>query len=390
MPNEQVKYEEELYEDENNHQEPGATIMWFGKFEGTRLDQLTDNYRWTMYRFSLENNSQNWVRFRELHDEYMNWLDERRSPLSTIVWFGKYKGHELRVLYTRPRRWSWLIRNCTHWAPALKSIAERYRAYKQKHPRKPPISRGRPIIANPTGESLGPMDDRLASDNDESYDSDDGFVARSDEEIEEDEGNQSDLDDLLTSDEEEQDEETVCIPPRQFVQVDADNSDDSLPSLNEIVQSSPAKRTPNKSKHGSEPFFMRRSRLHVISPSIGSSPNNPRVLSSSDDDDEPLISPFKRIRRSHIVLDSDYESRESSKAPSDCIVVGRSSQTPGRTKNTPSTIVVVSSNSDTDDQADESRNPKSRPSAADTTVIDSDDEPLVPKLRRERMEKGKL
>ncbi|OTA92619.1 hypothetical protein M434DRAFT_396285 [Hypoxylon sp. CO27-5] len=380
MSNEQVEDVEELHV-----QEPGATIMWFGKFEGTRLDQLTDNYRWTMYRFSLENSSQNWVRFREVHDEYMSWLDERKSPLSTKIWFGKYAGYEIRVLYATSRRWRWLIRNCTHWAPALKNIAERYRVYNLKHPRERPIYRARLIIANLTGKSPGPD-----SDNDEVYDLDDGFVVQSDEEIEEDEGDQSDLDDSL-NDEEEQGEETVRI---QF-DVDADDSEDSLPSLGEIIRSSPAKETLNKSKHGPEPYFMRRSRLHATSPLTGSSPSHPQVLSSSDDDDEPLISPLKREGKRRIVVEPDFdsESRGSSRTLSDCVGVAGSSQTPSRTKNTPSNTVVISSDSDTDNEADESRNQKSRPTPVNTKssmIIDSDDEPLVPKLRREMMAKRKL
>ncbi|KAI0840095.1 hypothetical protein F5Y06DRAFT_248068 [Hypoxylon sp. FL0890] len=387
MTDVQDYYEDEPQEDEGDFQEPGATIMWFGKFQGTRLDQLTDHYRWTMYRFALENNSDNWVLFRQLHDEYMSWLDERRSPLSTTVWFGKYKGHEMRVLYTRPRRWRWLIKNCGHWAPALRNIEARFRVYRRKHPRRRPVSRAPAMVVNPTGESLGLRDDRVASDNDESYDSDDGFVVRSDEEIEED-YYADDLDDLF-SDEEEQDEEMVDIPSSEE-EVDADVSDDSLPSLNEIVQSSPAKKTPNRSKHGPNPYFMNRSRLQATSPVSESSPSRPQVLSSSDDDDVPLISPFKRGRISRPILDSDSEPGEPSRAISDCIVVGGLSPRPSRTKNNPSAVVVISSDSDTDNQAREPRNQKSRPSASDTKPIDSDDEPLVPKLRRERKAKGHL
>ncbi|KAI1138853.1 hypothetical protein F5Y05DRAFT_352633 [Hypoxylon sp. FL0543] len=388
----QDDYEDEPHEDESDSlQEPGATIMWFGKFQGTRFDQLTDHYRWTMYRYCLENNFGNWVKYRHVHDEYMKWLDEWKSPMSTKVWFGKYKGHELRVLYTRPRRWTWLLKNCTHWAPALKNIRDRYLVYKRKHPRRRPVSRAKPLILNPTGLSLGPRDDGLASDADESYDSDDGFVVRSDEEIEEEEGEESDHDDLF-SDDEEQEEETIRIPSSPEV-VNVDDSDDSLPSVNEIVQSSPAKRTPNKSRHGPSPYFMNRSRLQLTVPADGSSPTRPHVLSSSDDDDDdddvPLISPFKRGRASRTIFDSDSEPGDSSRTVSDCTVVGGSSPTPNRSraKNASSAVVVISSDSDTDDQAPQPRNQNPRPSASDPRPIDSDDEPLVPKLLRERMAK---
>ncbi|KAI1415157.1 hypothetical protein F5Y13DRAFT_156753 [Hypoxylon sp. FL1857] len=314
----------------------------------------------------------------------MRRLDERKSPLSTTVWFGKYKGHELRVLYTRPERWRWLLRNCRHWAPALRNIEERYRAYRRKHPRRVPASRAPAMIVNPTGERLGPHDDRPASDNDESYDSDDGFVVRSDEEIEESEA--SDLDDLF-SDEEDEEEETVHVPSDQDG-VGAD-SDDSLPSLSEIVKSSPTKKTPDKSKHGSTPYFMKRSRLHAISPTSEPSPSRRHALSSSGDD-EPIISPFKKARTSRRILDSDSEEGESSQTIADCIVVGAMSPGPSRTKNAHSNVIVISSDSDTDNQACEPRSQKSRPSAADLEPIDSDDEPLVPKLRIQMKAKGKL
>ena len=41
--------------------------------------------------------------------EYLAWLDQRRSPLSTLIWFGKFKGHEIRLHYHARRRWRYLV-----------------------------------------------------------------------------------------------------------------------------------------------------------------------------------------------------------------------------------------------------------------------------------------
>lgn len=55
MANEGFHADHERYEQsEDEPQTPGEVLMWFGKFEGTRLNQLTDNYRWTIYRLSRE------------------------------------------------------------------------------------------------------------------------------------------------------------------------------------------------------------------------------------------------------------------------------------------------------------------------------------------------
>lgn len=39
--------------------EPGATVMWFGKHEGTRLDKLEEGYRRSLIHLSRERPSRN-------------------------------------------------------------------------------------------------------------------------------------------------------------------------------------------------------------------------------------------------------------------------------------------------------------------------------------------
>lgn len=39
--------------------EPGATVMWFGKYVGTRLDKLEEGYRRSLVHLSRETPSRN-------------------------------------------------------------------------------------------------------------------------------------------------------------------------------------------------------------------------------------------------------------------------------------------------------------------------------------------
>ncbi|KAI4862101.1 hypothetical protein F4820DRAFT_431580 [Hypoxylon rubiginosum] len=123
--------ETETFEGDSGFEtDPGATIMWFGIFKGTRLDELPDHYRWALVRFARERPCPILNGFKDLHEEYMSWTDATQSPMSTTVWFGRYKGYELRVLYARPKVWWWLVENCV-WGPELESIEQRYLARKR-------------------------------------------------------------------------------------------------------------------------------------------------------------------------------------------------------------------------------------------------------------------
>lgn len=101
--------------------------------------------------------------------------------MSTKVWFGKFKDHEVRVLYDAPRRWRWLINNCWKWREDLLDIHRRYKIWRSKRPPKHYHAPRAPReVVNPMGEKLGLRDDGVASDADESYDSDDGFIVPDD------------------------------------------------------------------------------------------------------------------------------------------------------------------------------------------------------------------
>ena len=49
----------EACDDEALEAEPGATTMWFGKHEGTRLDELDEWYRRGLVHLARENPSRN-------------------------------------------------------------------------------------------------------------------------------------------------------------------------------------------------------------------------------------------------------------------------------------------------------------------------------------------
>ncbi|KAI0897841.1 hypothetical protein F4806DRAFT_507621 [Annulohypoxylon nitens] len=374
MANEGFHADHERYEQsEDEPQTPGEVLMWFGKFEGTRLDQLTDNYRWTIYRLGREKPNAMFREFREIHDLYTAWLDERRSPLSTKVWFGKHQGHEIRVLYNAPRRWRWLVRN-TVWGPELASIEQRFTAWRAKHPRRNPAPRARPVILNPVGEKLGLYDDRAASDNDEPYDTDGGFIV-SDGEMEDSDWDEEEEEVEIFTDGEKSDDETTTLQDEDEEQneqqheeiartpsirdVDSD-SDDSLPSVAEIVRRSATKKTPQL-----------KQRFQPYPNSTPSRATRQRYIVSSDDDDDedddtPMFTPF--------------------------ISTGKIKKTGGLlrrpSKNSQSTVIVLSSDSETGQQPPTSRKNRGHKTPfqnANTAPIDSDDEPLVPKLLREKL-----
>lgn len=190
--------------------------------------------------------------------------------MSTVVWFGKYKGHELRCLYAgRQRRWGWLLQNCDKWRSDLEEIERRYHVWRANHPRANTTRvREQGVILNPKGEKLGLADDGVASDNNDSYDSDGGWVVRSDEELAEESNEQyedgdTDMDNLEDiNDSGIADHRVVGTggPVGLFElpghsRSDREGSSDSslsLPSVNEMLRSTPG-RTFSRSEGRSIP-----------------------------------------------------------------------------------------------------------------------------------------
>ncbi|ROV93180.1 hypothetical protein VMCG_08706 [Cytospora schulzeri] len=166
---EQIQASLDDAEDFINHDEPGATLLWFGEHEGL-------------------------VKYCNLHKEYIKWLDERqnRSPLSTVIWFGTYyRGYEIRKIFHNPKKWNWFLAHCPERLDFLLEIQERYSRWLARQPRRRrPIDRAPPVIVNRVGRRLGAQDDGVASDNEQEYEAD-GFVvpdSQYEEEGTEDEG----------------------------------------------------------------------------------------------------------------------------------------------------------------------------------------------------------
>jgi hypothetical protein len=125
------------------------------------------------------------MRAFKAYERLLNSIHRRAiSPGSILLWFGEYKGHEIRKVYNPSakgggRRWAWYLKN-TVWAPLLRQIEQDYLEWLDMHRREPGSHRAAPVILNPVGEALGPWDDGVASE-DESSDDMDSFIATTDE-----------------------------------------------------------------------------------------------------------------------------------------------------------------------------------------------------------------
>jgi hypothetical protein len=125
------------------------------------------------------------MRAFKAYERLLNSIHRRAiSPGSILLWFGEYKGHEIRKVYNPSakgggRRWAWYLNN-TVWAPLLRQIEQDYLEWLDMHRRESGTHRAAPVILNPVGEALGPWDDGVASE-DESSDDMDSFIATSDE-----------------------------------------------------------------------------------------------------------------------------------------------------------------------------------------------------------------
>lgn len=327
--------------------------------------------------------------FKILHDAYCRWLDERQDPFSTKVWFGISKGLEIRVLYTRSRRWTWLVNN-TVWGPELKDLERRHRAYR----RRALTRQARPVIMNPVGMRLGWRDDLPALDNDEDYDPDDGFVMQSDDEIEYDDGYEG-PEEPLSSEEEETGEaikDNISANRSQdHDDPEANDSDSSLPSLDEIIRSVKSTQRRNDSLLSPKTPLATPSRAPRASRAFLTTPvSNPRSakrghVTDSSDEDEPDSPSIKRTKST---------PRRTSKARgtnSRQSLFERSSSGKGVAPMTPTQFQIITVSSDSDDhQVNEARAKTPQSCLARMRIIDPDDGPLVPKIRADMSAKRSL
>ncbi|KAF7958529.1 hypothetical protein EAE96_002071 [Botrytis aclada] len=256
---------------------PGKTTMWFGKHQGTAFDKLEDGYvMWFIneYHKDADGADSNIRGVKKLYDRHNSWLVAKgirtwKSPGSIPIWFGEDEGKEFRTIYkSKPQKWRWLLEN-TDWAPILKAIAREYDAWLLKNPsRQKSASQSRPVIVNPVGERLGPRDDGVAFD-DEFYISDDGFVV-----LDEDESSDEDETGGLETDE-EVDESTTT----EDCEVDKNTSPNLDSSESDMLEellletASVSRSSKRKTSELAEDFAS---------------------LSDSGDESEAIISPGKR------------------------------------------------------------------------------------------------
>jgi hypothetical protein len=72
-----------------------------------------------------------WMKAFKAYERLLNSIHRRAiSPGSILLWFGEYKGHEIRKVYNPSakgggRRWAWYLKN-TVWAPLLRQIEQDY------------------------------------------------------------------------------------------------------------------------------------------------------------------------------------------------------------------------------------------------------------------------
>ncbi|KAI1103552.1 hypothetical protein F4804DRAFT_309852 [Jackrogersella minutella] len=349
----------------------GSTVIQFGKFKGARFEDLTEPYRWSIYRLSRENPLPMFLEFRELHDQYTSILDRIKSPMQTKVWFGKrWLGMKLQYLYDEEDSWEWHIKK-SGWGPELQGIARRYHNW---HIRNPHLAEAENELyqiyfdyrSEPSEEDESNLE---ASDCDENEE----YVADAEEHTLE-------------------DENMVIVPPNH--DVDSDSKNDSLPSQTKVSLSSATKKSPSKAESTPQP--KRRFQPYAKSPAGKPSSSRHRSPSSSndddddDDDDDDIFTSARKTGKGRQSLDSESGLGGSVRRDSDRAVAERLQASSRKSKNRRSVTIVISSESDTDNEDRKPRDQKPKPPTDNTGPVDSDDESLVAKLQKEKNEKNKL
>ncbi|KAG1788836.1 uncharacterized protein HD556DRAFT_1447488 [Suillus plorans] len=185
------RYEEKLL------QTPEAYTFSFGKHENKRLDEVPEDYIWSVIRPSFSNNP--WYQsLVEAHRRYLDQVYQNKSPGSVVIWFGQQcRGHTLSFAYKRRGFIEFCLRpehKFFNWYYKLEDLVRRYEAHLASHRR--PYRRRKPAhVENPVGELLGHWDDRGSVEPGDEYERDDFVVddgEGEDEYSQEDSGSQSD------------------------------------------------------------------------------------------------------------------------------------------------------------------------------------------------------
>ncbi|KAG2362297.1 hypothetical protein BDR07DRAFT_1460974 [Suillus spraguei] len=192
-----LKEANDRYEEQLLLQTPEAYTLSFGKHKNKRLDEVPEDYIWSVIRPSFSDNI--WYKsLVKAHRCYLDKVYRNKSPGSVDIWFGKYRGYSLAWAYERHGFIKFCLRpehDNFKWYHRFKDLVQRYEAHRAAH-RRPHRGRKPANVQNPVGELLGPWVDRGSVEPSDEYVRD-GFVVDDGEGEDEDfqeEGNGSESD----------------------------------------------------------------------------------------------------------------------------------------------------------------------------------------------------
>lgn len=278
------RYEEQLL------QTPEAYTLSFGKHKNKRLDEVPEDYIWSVIRPSFSN--YNWYQsLVKAHRCYLDKVYRKKLPGSVGIWFGKYRGYPLAWAYERRG----FIRFCLRpehddfkWYYRFKDLVQRYEAHRAAH-RRPRRGRKPANVQNPVGEPLGPWVDRGSVEPSDEY-MRDGFVVDDgegkDEDFEEDSGSESNSsngdrgfnDDFQGEDLYDDSEVDIADLDGSSESESGSDSDDDTP-LDELFTRIQARRVAGKRK------------VEVVSPP---SPKRSHQCEGEDSDDDIVAQPPRK------------------------------------------------------------------------------------------------
>ncbi|KAG1777709.1 hypothetical protein EV702DRAFT_1196920 [Suillus placidus] len=179
------RYEEQLL------QTPEAYTLSFGKHENKRLDEVPEDYIWSVIRPSFSNHT--WYQsLVKAHRRYLDKVYQNKSPGSVYIWFGRrYRGYTLSLVYKRCGFIKFCLKpehSIFKWYHKFEDLVRRYEAHLATH-RRPHRGRKPANVQNPVGDLLGSWDDRGSVDPGDDYVRD-GFVVDDGEGEDEDEDSQ--------------------------------------------------------------------------------------------------------------------------------------------------------------------------------------------------------
>ncbi|KAI1263989.1 hypothetical protein F5Y18DRAFT_437196 [Xylariaceae sp. FL1019] len=120
---------EQLGPEETQWADPGSKILWFGKHQGLRLDEVPVDYCWYMITESRRQDNPSWnaTEFAKWYARFLQVV----NPMESEWWLsGEHKGKSLGDVYFRHRlRWIWCLENIPR-ASCLQDMEEQWKKWK--------------------------------------------------------------------------------------------------------------------------------------------------------------------------------------------------------------------------------------------------------------------